>query len=69
MGRADAAVVVAPDAALADAAATGLGNRVLRPEDAEEAVNWALTVPGVSGALVICGMALAAGGEVALRRL
>lgn len=69
MGRADAAVVVAPDAALADATASALGNRVLRPEDAEEAVNWALTVPGVSGALVICGMALAAGGEVALRRL
>ena len=68
-GRADAAVIVASDAALADAAASGLGNRVLRPEDAEEAVAWALTVPDVTGALVVCGMQLAAGGAVELRRL
>ena len=68
-GRADAAVVVAPDAALADAAASGVGNRVMRPEDAEEAVQWARGLPGVTGAVVVCGSTLAAGGAVQLRRL
>jgi uncharacterized protein len=68
-GRADAAVVVADDAALADAAASGLGNRVTVPDDAEGAVAWALGVPGVTGALVVCGMQLAAGGGVELRRV
>jgi ApbE superfamily uncharacterized protein (UPF0280 family) len=62
-------VIVADDAALADAAASGLGNRVLVPGNAEEAVTWALTVPGVSGALVVCGMQMAAGGEIELRRV
>ncbi|HEY3397341.1 MAG TPA: UPF0280 family protein [Armatimonadota bacterium] len=68
-GRADAAVIVAADAALADAAASGLGNRVRRPDDAEDAVQWALTVPGVTGAAVIIGAQLAAGGELELRPL
>jgi len=68
-GRADAAVVLAADAALADAVASGLGNRVLRSEDAQAAVEWALTVPGVQGALVVIGAILAAGGQVVLRRL
>ncbi len=68
-GRADAAVVLAGDAALADAVASGLGNRVLRPEDAEAAVEWALTVTGVQGALVVIGATLGAGGQMVLRRL
>ncbi|MFH1092039.1 MAG: UPF0280 family protein [Pseudomonadota bacterium] len=52
-GRADAATVVARQAALADAAATGLGNRVLRPQDIEPSLHWALEIPGVIGAVVI----------------
>lgn len=68
-GQADAAVVLASDAAMADAVASGLGNRVLRPEDAETAVEWALTVPGVWGVLVVIGVTLAASGQVVLRRL
>ncbi len=68
-GRADAAVVVAEDAALADAAATALGNRVQSADDAEGAVQWALDLRGVAGALVIIGGTLAAGGGVELRRL
>jgi ApbE superfamily uncharacterized protein (UPF0280 family) len=68
-GRADAAVVLAPDAALADAVASGLGNRVQVAGDAERAVQWALGLPGVEGALVVVGATLAAGGKVELRRL
>lgn len=63
-GCADAATVVAPDAALADAVATGLGNRVRVAADLESAVAWALAVPGVTGAVAILGDRLAAAGEV-----
>lgn len=55
LGRADAATVVAGSAALADAAATGLGNRVRRPEDIEPALEWAVSLKGVRGAAVVLG--------------
>lgn len=53
LGRPDMAMVVADSAALADAAATGLGNRVSRAEDMEPALAWALDIAGVRGAVVI----------------
>lgn len=63
-GVADAATVLAPDAALADAVATGVGNRVQGPDDLQGAVDWALTVPGVRGAVAVLGDRLAVRGEV-----
>lgn len=63
-GHADAAVVLAPDPALADAVATALGNRLQEEADLEPAVQWALAVPGVTGAVAVLGRALAAAGEV-----
>ncbi|MDI6871460.1 MAG: UPF0280 family protein [Bacillota bacterium] len=68
-GSADAAVVVAPDAALADAVATAAGNRVHSAADLQAAADWALTVPGVAGALLVKGDHLAVAGEVELVRL
>lgn len=65
-GRADAAVVVAPDAALADAAATALGNRVRGRRDLQRAVAWAAALPGVTGAVAILGDRLAAAGGIEL---
>ncbi len=65
-GRADAVVVMAPGAALADAVATALGNRVRAAEDMEPALEWALSVEGVLGALVIVGKHLGAKGKVRL---
>lgn len=65
-GRADAATIVAQDAALADAAATALGNRLRSPADLEAAVAWAAELPGVRGALAIMGSHLAAAGELEL---
>ena len=53
LGRPDTAMVVADSAALADAAATGLGNRVSRVKDIEPALAWALDIAGVRGAVVI----------------
>ena len=65
-GQADAACVVADHAALADAAATALCNRVSRPSDMEPALTWVLGLSGVRGALVILGKSLAVQGDMEL---
>ncbi|MCA1961413.1 MAG: UPF0280 family protein [Desulfomonile sp.] len=65
-GRADAATIISRDTILADAVATALGNRVTAPRDLKTAVEWALTVPGVDGALAIIGDKIAAMGDVEL---
>lgn len=67
-GNADAAVVLAKDCALADAVATALGNRAVRPQDLENAVSFALGIEGVVGAMVIMGDRMAAAGELRLVR-
>ena len=68
-GRSDAAVVVSPDTALADAVATMLGNRCKSAEDLASAVEWAAALPGVTGAVAVLGEQLAAAGEIDLVRL
>ncbi len=52
-GKADAAVVVSSDTALADAAATELCNRVKRPDDIQPALEWVQQIRGVLHAAVI----------------
>ncbi|MCF8032710.1 MAG: UPF0280 family protein [Desulfarculaceae bacterium] len=69
LGKADAATVKAPDGALADAAATALGNRVHSARDLEAALDWVSGVPGVSGALIVIGAKLAAWGDMELAPL
>ncbi len=66
LGRADAATVVAKDAALADAVATGLGNRAGNRGELAAALEWVQTVPGVRGALIVLDDRLAAWGEITL---
>ncbi|RJX28252.1 MAG: UPF0280 family protein [Desulfarculus sp.] len=66
LGRADAATVLAQDGALADAAATALGNRVQAPADLAPALDWVSALPGVLGAVIILGRKLAAWGQVEL---
>ena len=64
-GRADAAVAIAKDAALADAAATALGNGVKSKDAAAiEAAMAPLHAAGIRGMLVIIGDLLVASGEV-----
>ncbi|MFW6113975.1 MAG: UPF0280 family protein [Actinomycetota bacterium] len=65
-GRADAALVVASDAALADAAATALGNRLKGPDDIEEALSWGAGIEGVMGCLAVMGEYLGLKGEIEL---
>ncbi len=68
-GRADAAVAISPSAPLADAAATALGNLVKGPGDLKQALDFARTIDGLSGALVILGDKIAAWGELELCRV
>jgi len=68
-GRAEAAIVVAESAALADAAATALGNRVQTAEDIEPALVWLRGIKGVLGGAVVVGEKLGAWGEVELVKL
>jgi ApbE superfamily uncharacterized protein (UPF0280 family) len=68
-GRADAACVLAPDAALADACATALGNRVPDAGAINAALAWVAEVPGILGAVVIVGDKLGAWGQVELTPL
>jgi ApbE superfamily uncharacterized protein (UPF0280 family) len=65
-GRADAACVVAPAAALADACATALGNRVPDPGAIAPALKWTATIPEILGAVVIVGEQLGAVGRLEL---
>jgi len=65
-GRADAACVLAPSPALADAAATALGNRIQGPDTIAPALEWVGTLPEILGAVVIVGEKLGAWGRVEL---
>lgn len=66
LGEADAAVVVAENAALADSVSTRVGNMVKTGfrESLEEAVKLALSVRGVEGCVVYSGGLLGFGGCV-----
>ncbi|MEM0448243.1 MAG: UPF0280 family protein [Methanomassiliicoccales archaeon] len=65
-GMADAAVVVAEDAALADACATRLGNEAKSAEEKSmrRAVELVARIPGVRGALLIIGERMACKGDL-----
>lgn len=65
-GRADAATALASSVALADAAATALGNRVHDKKDLEQATLQAAKIEGLSGALLIKDENIAAWGEIEL---
>ena len=68
-GKADAAIVLAESAALADAAATALGNRVKTAHDVEPALAAVSQIPGIYGLAAIIGEHLGAWGEMEFVRL
>ena len=63
-GQADATVICAPDTALADAAATAVGNLVISSADLERAVREAQKITSLSGAVVIKDDKMSAWGEI-----
>lgn len=68
-GSADAALVVAESASLADAAATLLGNLAKGPESMEEALERVSALEGVLGCLLVMGNRLGAKGDIRLQRV
>lgn len=63
-GNSDAALIVAADVSLADAAATALGNRIADEASLETAFDFLRDVPEVSGALGIIGDRMATYGKL-----
>lgn len=68
-GKADAAVVVSPDAYLADACATRLGNEVKCAADIEHALDVIIHIPCVNGAMAVVGDVCGAVGDIRLETL
>jgi len=65
-GKADAATIIARDTILADCAATQAGNLVKSADDLKAAIDYARSIEGVTGALIIIGSKLATWGAVEL---
>ncbi len=68
-GRADAVTVLSPSCALADAAATALGNRVQTATDVQAAIDRGTEIPGITGIIIIKGRTMGAWGDLELVRL
>jgi hypothetical protein len=66
LGSADAVCVIAASGALADAAATAIGNRVQSEADIRAAIEFGRRIAGVQGLLVVRGRASGAWGGLSL---
>ncbi len=69
LGSADAAVVISESAALADAAATAIGNMVSNKTDITSAIRMGKNIEGILGIVVILGDKLGVWGRVELVKL
>ena len=65
-GKSDAALIISPDTALADAVATATGNILKNQDDTEKAINFARSIKGVIGVLVIFKNKMGSWGEIKL---
>jgi len=64
LGKADAVVIKAGNAALADAVATGAANRIQTEKDLMRAVDYVQTIKGITGILAIKDDRMAAWGNI-----
>lgn len=65
-GKADAVVICSSSAVLADAVATASCNRVKSMSDVEDALDFARSIDGVSGVIVVLGDKLGVWGRIKL---
>jgi ApbE superfamily uncharacterized protein (UPF0280 family) len=65
-GKADVALLIAHDAALADAAATAVGNVVKNKSDVEKGIGMARSIPGIDGVLIVIGDKMGSWGNIEL---
>ena len=68
-GKADAICILSKSAALADAAATAVGNRVKEKKDIESGLERGKTIEGVLGTLIIIGDRMGIWGNIRLVQL
>lgn len=66
LGRADAALILSVDTALADAVATAMGNIVKDKSLIEKGIDFAKSIAGVKGALIIAADKLGSWGDIKL---
>jgi uncharacterized protein len=69
LGKTDATVVVASSAALADAAATAIGNVVMTGDDIPKGLETTQKIAGLRGAVIIVGDKIGVWGKLELVRL
>ena len=67
-GVADAVCIKSQSAALADAAATSVGNLIRKKSDVKKGLDRAMAIQGVLGVLIVTGDTLAIQGSMELRR-
>lgn len=67
-GKADAAVILSKDTFVSDAGATAVGNMVKDSGHIEKALEFAASIPGVEGAVIIVGDKMGVWGEVKLTK-
>jgi len=65
-GKADAVVVTAGSATLADAAATAICNRVKSPDDINGAIEFGRQIDGLKGIIIILGSNIGVWGDIKL---
>jgi len=63
-GKADAVIVLSKSAALADAAATAIGNLIVQPSDISGGLEFAKGIDGLRGVIIIKGDNMGLWGEV-----
>jgi len=67
-GKADAVIVLSKSAALADAAATAIGNLIIQPDDIPSGIEFAQGIDGLSGVVIIQGDKMGLWGKVKIRQ-
>lgn len=65
-GNADAVLILSEEAALADAVATATGNSVKNAAKIEDGIQFAKSIDGVIGVLILIGNKMASWGEIKL---
>jgi ApbE superfamily uncharacterized protein (UPF0280 family) len=68
-GQADAVITLSSSAALADAAATIIGNRIIKPKDIPGGIEFARSIEGLKGVVIIQGEQVGVWGKVKLREM
>lgn len=68
-GNSHAVVILSKDTLLADAVATATGNRVKESKDIKKAINFARSIGGIDGVVVIIEDKMGAWGNVNLVKL